>query len=556
MNVKFKDAIEALTTQHVGEPINFLKGKVSQCTIGNSILFEPSIASQFRPQGDESSLAMTIVGKAVCALLDPASTGWKSVKASGEKSTGNIVVEIVLNENGVDHKEFFVIGEDTSNGASVMTLKLSDSSHVHPDFLAIMGLILMNLSLKKEPYKYWQLACALKQPKAVYSLHEKYSVISICDSIAYGNGDLEFDIFSTPVLPEEIERAVTAGTLEPLDIPEIEGIAIKKGSGKKKTAKLSPEKILENAKKGLYKIDYVFDYDVIGYIPDTSVLDTYVPTDVYARLLQTMYQTMKAAAEDCAKGLPKLPLLNNFALFGEPSGGKTALLRALAASLHVPYFTVTGNQYTEDDTVEGKVKSVNGNIQCEPTPFLLAFKNGGIVALEEINLWNTNVSMGVLGQALEGPQVIMEDGYIPVKRHALCFAVATFNPATKGSNELNEALQTRFRVTEEVKRPSKSQLVQIICNGHKDAKEPAEYIYMVYDKLIKFLKSDDSGAYDVASVVTLRGCQAALELFLIPGGVYTMREAIISGLFNQAIMKNEDLRADLESQLAGIPDYN
>ena len=537
MNVKFKDAIEALTTQHAGEPINFLKGKVSQCAIGNSILFESSIASGLRPLGDESSLAMTIVGKAVCALLDPASTGWKSVKASGEKSTGDIVVEIVFDENGVDHKEFFVMGEDTSNGASVMTLKLSDSSHVEPDFLAIMGLILMNLSLKKEPYKYWPLACALKQPKAVYSLHEKYSVISICDSIEYVNKDLEFDIFSTPVLPEEIERAVAAGTLEPLDIPGIEGIATKKGSGKKKTAKLSPEKILENAKNGLYKIDYVFDYDVIGYIPDTSVLDTYVPTDVYARLLQTMYQTMKAAAEDCVKGLPKLPLLNNFALFGEPSGGKTALLRALAASLHVPYFTVTGNQYTEDDTVEGKVKSVNGNIQCEPTPFLLAFKNGGIVALEEINLWNTNVSMGVLGQALEGPQVIMEDGYIPVKRHALCFAVATFNPATKGSNELNEALQTRFRVTEEVKRPSKSQLIQIICNGHEDAKEPAEYIYMVYDKLIKFLKSDDSGAYDVASVVTLRGCQAALELFLIPGGVYTMREAIISGLFNQAIMK-------------------
>lgn len=550
--MKLSEVINSISTNRAGETLDFLKGKVMQCAIGNSILYDPNISSALRNPGNESYLCNSIIAKVVCALLDPKSVGWESIKASALTSTGTVIAEII---DGDGEKTYFSIDDAGPNGVQEREIRVSTGSKIATEFLWLIGIFIRDLSVDLEVKFLWSLALNLKKPVTVYTLKEKYSVASICDHYEYTSmKDVEFVESSSPLLASEIKRASDSGSLVPLKIEGIEPIVEAKKDAKKEK-KLTPEKVLENAKKGMYKIDYSFDYDVIGYIPDTSVLDTYVPTEVYSRLLQTMYATMKNAAEDCARGLPRLPLLNNYALFGEPSGGKTALLRALAASLHVPYFTVTGNQYTEDDTVEGKVKSINGNIQCEPTPFLLAFKNGGIVALEEINLWNTNVSMGVLGQALEGPQTIMEDGYMPVKRHALCFAVATFNPATKGSNELNEALQTRFRVTEEVVRPSKSQLVQIICNGHKDSKKPAEYIYMVYDKLLKWLKSDDSGAFDVASVVTLRGCQAALELYLIPGKPYTMREAIISGLFNQAIMKNEDLRNDLYSQLSGIPEY-
>ena len=48
--------------------------------------------------------------------------------------------------------------------------------------------------------------------------------------------------------------------------------------------------------------------------------------------------------------------------------------------------------------------------------------------------------MGALGQAIEKPHILYEDGYREVYRHPMC---VTMNTATQGSREPNEALTNR-----------------------------------------------------------------------------------------------------------------
>ena len=93
---------------------------------------------------------------------------------------------------------------------------------------------------------------------------------------------------------------------------------------------------MKDALKGKYFIDYRFDFEVHNLIPDVSILEAYVPTDTYVRLLETWYDILSRTAKEQNEGKYILPLINNFCLFGDPSSGKTVMLQALCASLHIP----------------------------------------------------------------------------------------------------------------------------------------------------------------------------------------------------------------------------
>ena len=83
--------------------------------------------------------------------------------------------------------------------------------------------------------------------------------------------------------------------------------------------------------------------------------------------------------------------------------------------------------------MERKNKLIEGKLSFVQTDFLKAYKNGGIVVLEEINLADPALIMGALGQAIEPPFVLNENGFQTVHRHPMCVIIATQNVGTVGS---------------------------------------------------------------------------------------------------------------------------
>ena len=110
----------------------------------------------------------------------------------------------------------------------------------------------------------------------------------------------------------------------------------------------------------------------------------------------------------------------------------------------LPIYTVKNSKYTEEDTFEGMNKVSGGSFAFKSTPFLEGYKNGGIIVLEEFNLADPGVMQGALGQAIEFPFILMEDGCTEVHRHPLCVIIATMNTGTQGAREPNEAFTSRL----------------------------------------------------------------------------------------------------------------
>ena len=279
----------------------------------------------------------------------------------------------------------------------------------------------------------------------------------------------------------------------------------------------SDDENFEKIKSGEYYIGYEWSEEQQKKIPKISYLDNFVPTPEYYKL----FGMIKESAEkvllelDTAEGSGEVDMdaiiKNNYIntiMVGKPGTGKTSVAYALGASLGIPVYTVVNSRNTEEDNYEVKNKVVDGKITFCPTPFLNAFKNGGIVVLEEFNLVSPDVIMGSIGQAVEAPFILMEDGYKEVKRHPLCFIIATMNTATQGSKEPNEAFTSRFPDTFLMDDPEDKDFIRILMSDGNSDKDSAN-VYNAYRAIIDRLTADS--LEDIAMSLTMRHCLATLK---------------------------------------------
>ena len=159
---------------------------------------------------------------------------------------------------------------------------------------------------------------------------------------------------------------------------------------------------------------------------------------------------------------------------------------------------------------EGKTKPIKGAFQFVPTPFLDAYKNGGIIALEEINLSDPGVLMGATGQAIEKPFILYEDGYIPVRRHPLCVIVATMNQGANGSRAPSEAFTRRCPDVCLIDDPQEKDFISILSKKGYD-KRDCKMVYDTYKKIISWLESSTVHEDEVAYSLTMSHCLSALR---------------------------------------------
>lgn len=300
---------------------------------------------------------------------------------------------------------------------------------------------------------------------------------------------------------------------------------------------------IEKVKNGEMIVGYQWSDAQQEKIPDMSFLDSFVPTTEYVELCDMVYTNMSAVVEDMANDVPILDTVKahhvNSILLGKPGTGKTSIAYALGAAFQMPVYTVINSKNIEEDNFEGKNKVINGEITFCSTPFLEAFKNGGIVVLEEFNLAAPDVIMGALGQAVEAPFILFEDGYKEVRRHPLCVILATMNVGTSGSKEPSEAFVSRFPEVYILNDPNEKDFVNILMSSGSSEVD-CHNVYDAYSSVQMHL--EDKGCDDIALSLTMRHCFAALKAL---GRGIPFKKAVQKTIINAIGVKDLELAREV-----------
>jgi hypothetical protein len=389
--------------------------------------------------------------------------------------------------------------------------------HGYRSIVPIVLYALRNNTLNAELFSTFEaIKDEILSPSGVAS---KKNGLLFCDSFYYdvAKKSANIVISEKSLVISTVQAGYNAGTLQDmeifndLDTPDFTAFVQKKT---KKAVKKETDTSFEEMKNGSAIIPYEWSEEQKLKIPNTKILDDFVPSAPYHSAVKKITARLNKVLTRMDAGIEGVEAIAkdyvNFFITGKPGTGKTTAAYALGAALGMPTYTVALSKNTEEDVFQGMTKVVEGNISFVSTDFLDAYKNGGIIILEEINLADPAVVMGAIGQAVESPFILLEDGFKSVRRHPLCVIIGTMNIGTYGSKGVNQALSSRFKQTYTLNDPEKSDFINILMKqGFK--KKEASWVYGAYDKIINYLKSPSVNAEDIAINVTLRGCIGALE---------------------------------------------
>ena len=346
-------------------------------------------------------------------------------------------------------------------------------------------------------------------------------IVRFCDCFYYtiaAKMNNPYGIAESDLQIATVKAAIRSGQLKPFKAP-LDGmtpsIYSEEPSAAHESSSTAPStNVFDAIKQGDKIIPFNWSERQKLKIHPLEFLNDFVPTPEYYSILNKICVRMNKVNTRLDAGLTGINAIGkdyvNLMMVGKPGTGKTTLAYALGAATGMPVYSVPLNKDSESDVFEGMTKIIDGQLQFVSTDFLEAYTNGGIIILEEINLANPNVVMGTIGQAIEFPFVLMENGYKPIRRHPLCVIIGTMNVGTYGSASLNEALSSRFKTTYILDDPKDEDFIRILEKAGGNPKT-CKWVYKVYSKILEFLIGPEANAEDVAMRLTMRGCIGALE---------------------------------------------
>ena len=384
-------------------------------------------------------------------------------------------------------------------------------------------------------------------------------ILMLCDSFEFKSlkTDNLFQGFGVDnkTIRATTEAAISSGLLEEVYTDEFVKfrLAEKKINSNKPAynnkSNDSVANFLKKCRNGDFILPIKWDEDMKIHIPPLEYLDDFVPSQAFVEIIIDVTSKLNSVVKKIKNGEnPAAAMLNNvvnFSMFGRPSTGKTKTAYAVASTLGMPITSIPLNKRTDDDTYQGMTKAVDGEFLFKATPFLIFFKKGGIIVLEEINLADSNNAMGCLGQALEFPYILMENGYTPVKRNPYTIIIGTRNVGTYGSSSTSQALDSRFEQDYELNDPTETDFKNIlISKGFQ--KQDVDWVYKAYNAILIYLMSDIVNAEELALSITLRSCIGALNS--IKNGNKPKR-AIKNAMLGKISMYDPELGVDIEKQI-------
>lgn len=310
---------------------------------------------------------------------------------------------------------------------------------------------------------------------------------------------------------------------------------------------------------GKYLLDYEWPSIQKPFVTPLSFLDTYVPDKHFYHVFNQVEKRLKMALERLKKaegtGEPciasKRDAINIF-IVGKPGTGKTYMIHALSAAFGIPIHSIPMGKNTEEDVFEGMTKIIDGNLTEVQTPFLINGAEGGISVIEEINLAPPDVVMGAIGQFVEFPYSIMEQGYKQVHRHPLNIIFGTMNIGTAGAKEVNEALSSRFPQTIILDDPDKNDfLARLEIEGFES--KMCQWVYDRYTDVLETLKSPDYNCEEYCLNVTFRSCLGALQA--IENGA-DPKDAIRNTIVGKIAEKDMEVAERIWDMIQSKPDFS
>ena len=415
----------------------------------------------------------------------------------------------VYEQNEDNHLTFIKFRYDGTNYTGQImyngdTLETFWENYNIPPFALTIAAFVQSARLSEEIRQaLWRIKTLTeKKERDLAALEEQ--ILLCCDAFYFGY--IKTKLLSSQKVNESsledyiIDKTLESGLVEPAEYMPISFSKKKEKQKEKTTIDLSA-----------CTVPYQWDKDQENRIPHSG---GYVMTPAAEKLIRKIAYRTNKIIKRMSEGKEGVEAIENdymnIILVGRPGSGKTKMAYAIAEQLNMPIYTIPMSKNTEEDTVEGKNKVVDGKIDFVETDFLKAYQNGGIVILEEINLADPAVVMGSLGQAIEYPFIVMKDGYIPVRRHPMCVIIATMNTGTAGSKGLNEALSSRFKQTYILEDPSREIFLNILESKGFEKKH-CRWVYSAYQRILNTLKTPGSGGDDCADTITLRSCIGALE---------------------------------------------
>lgn len=307
--------------------------------------------------------------------------------------------------------------------------------------------------------------------------------------------------------------------IAPADITKVRSVLEDEASDGETSETFDYVKFLDECKNGEYMVPYMWSQEQSSRVQDISFLDGFIPSPTFVKVLKKIkFRTTRILDRmsqmdgqvDRIKAIGRDSI--NLTLVGKPGTGKTQLAYALSAATGMPIYTNSCSHNTDEDEFEGKTKIVNGKPQSVPTDGLKCFENGGIFLLEEVNLPQSAVIMGALGQAVEFPYILKKNGYETIRRHPLCIFISTMNTGTSGSKPVSQPFANRFRQSYVMDDPSKDDFINMLMvTGAK--RKVCSWIYRAYENVVAAVSNDVSAA-DTESILlslSMRSCIGAIE---------------------------------------------
>lgn len=368
----------------------------------------------------------------------------------------------------------------------------------------------------------------------------------------------------------EAERAMKSGTFiqkygnyvseydtgDFADEAKAKGSETTTGGPKRKQRKEKRHSLWDEIKEGKHILDFPWSPEQQACVTPLSFLDTYVPDKHFYNVFNQVEKRLNMALKRIKDTEPlpceasKKDAVNIF-IVGKPGTGKTYMIFALSAALGLPIRSIPMGKNTEEDTFEGMTKVIDGKLTEIRTPFLINGEEGGISVIEEINLASPDVVMGAIGQFVEFPYSIMEQGYKQVKRHPLNVIFGTMNIGTAGSKEVNEALSSRFSQTIVLDDPEEDDfLARLEIEGFD--KKVSRWVYDRYVDIIDTLKSPDYNCEEYCLNVNFRSCLGALQAIKFGS---EPKEAIRNTMIGKIAEKDMEIAERIWEMIQYKPDF-
>lgn len=150
---------------------------------------------------------------------------------------------------------------------------------------------------------------------------------------------------------------------------------------------------------------------------------------------------------DVASVLTYIFSKENLLFEGERGSGKNTLVDTLSWLLHQPLYEISINGGTDTLDLFGGLGTtlVDGKVVTtfEPSPFIQAMENGGIIVLDEVNAAENDV-LKVLNSSLDYRERVEVPNYKKVEAHENFFAIGTLNLGYQGTKGEDPAFDDRF----------------------------------------------------------------------------------------------------------------